>query len=50
MRILTAEHIGETRVALMEGDLAVELHLERWSERGTRAVRGEVYRGRVKRI
>lgn len=50
MRILTAEHIGETRVALMEGDLAVELHLERWSERTTRAVRGEVYRGRVKSV
>lgn len=50
MRILTLDHIGETRVALMEGDLAVELHLERWSERGRRAVRGEVYRGRVKSI
>lgn len=50
MRILTADHIGETRVALMEGDLPVELHIERWSERGKRAVRGEVYRGRVRAV
>lgn len=35
---------------VMEGDRAVELHLERWSERGARAVRGEVYRARVKTI
>ena len=50
MRIVTREHLGETRTALMEGDLAVELYLERWSERGRRAVRGEIYRGRVRRV
>ena len=50
MRIVAAEHVGETRCAVMEGDRPVELHLERWSERGTRAVRGEVFRARVTRI
>ncbi|WP_375285117.1 ribonuclease E/G [Marinicauda pacifica] len=50
MRIVTADHLGETRVALMEGERAVEIHLERWSERGRRAIRGEVYRGRVRRV
>ena len=50
MRIVAAEHVGETRCAVMEGDRPVELHLERWSERGGRAVRGEVFRARVTRI
>ncbi|MGP1274686.1 MAG: ribonuclease E/G [Caulobacterales bacterium] len=50
MRIVVADHVGETRAALFEGDRAVELHLERWSERRSRAIRGEIYRGRVRRI
>lgn len=50
MRIVAIDHVGETRAAVMEGDRAVELHLERWSERGCRAVRGEVYRARVTRV
>lgn len=50
MRVIVAEHVGETRAALFDGDRAVELALERWSERGVRAVRGEVYRGRVRAI
>jgi len=35
MRIVTLDHLGETRVALYEGDRPVELHLERWSERSS---------------
>lgn len=50
MRIVVADHVGETRAGLFEGDRAVELHLERWSERKTRAIRGEIYRARVRRI
>ncbi len=50
MRIVAADHVGETRCAVFEGDRAVELHLERWSERRSRAVRGEVFRARVTRI
>lgn len=50
MRIIVAEHVGETRAAIFEGDRAVELHLERWSERRSRAIRGEIYRARVRRI
>lgn len=34
----------------MDGDRAVELHLERWSERSARAVRGEVFRARVRKV
>ncbi len=47
MRIVTTGHVGETRAAVIEGERAVELHLERWSDRGRHAVRGEVYRARV---
>ena len=50
MRIVAEHNVGETRAAVVEGDRAVELHLERWSERGARAVRGEVYRARVTAI
>ncbi|MBV5257169.1 ribonuclease E/G [Synechococcus moorigangaii CMS01] len=50
MRIIVAEHVGETRAAIFEGDRAVELHVERWSERKSRAIRGEIYRARVRRI
>jgi len=50
MRVIVAEHVGETRAALIDNDRPIELHLERWSERGRRAVRGEVYRGRVRTI
>ncbi|XBQ15440.1 MAG: ribonuclease E/G [Oceanicaulis sp.] len=47
MRIVASDNIGETRAAVIDGDRAIELYLERWSERGARAVRGEVYRARV---
>jgi Ribonuclease G/E len=50
MRVIVAEHVGETRAALYDNDRAIEIHLERWSERGARAVRGEVYRGRVRAV
>ncbi|MCR9128611.1 MAG: ribonuclease E/G [Alphaproteobacteria bacterium] len=50
MRIVAEQNVGETRAAVMDGDRAVELHLERWSERKARAVRGEVFRGRVTSI
>jgi len=50
LRIVAADHVGETRAAVFDGDRAVELHVERWSERGRRAVRGEVYLARVRRI
>ncbi len=42
--------MGETRAAVVDADRAVELHLERWSEKDRRAIRGEVYRARVKTI
>lgn len=50
MRIVAEHNVGETRAAVVDGDRAVELHLERWSEKGRRAIRGEVYRARVKTI
>jgi len=50
LRIVASDNIGETRAAVLDGDRAVELHLERWSERATRAVRGEVFRARVKKV
>ncbi|PWE17419.1 ribonuclease E/G [Marinicauda salina] len=50
MRIVVERSVGETRAAVIDGDRAVELHLERWSERGVRAVRGEVFRARVRRV
>ena len=50
MRIVVSERIGETRAAVIDGDRAVELHIERWSERGRRAIRGEVFRARVRKV
>lgn len=50
MRIVAADHVGETRAAVLEGDRAIELHVERWSERGQRALRGEVFRARVTKV
>lgn len=50
MRVIIAEHVGETRAAIYDGDRAVELHLDRWSERKSRAIRGEIYRARVRRV
>lgn len=49
-RILIEENIGETRAALVENGRVVELQVDRWSEAGQRAVEGEVYRGRVRRV
>ena len=48
--ILIEENIGETRAALVENGRIVELYLDRWSEAGRRALEGEVYRGRVRRV
>ena len=48
--ILIEENIGETRAAVVENGRIVELHLERWSEQNGRAVEGEVYRGRVRKV
>ena len=39
--------IGETRVALIEGGIVTELHIER---RGERNVVGDVYLGKVTRV
>jgi Ribonuclease G/E len=50
LRIVASDNIGETRAAVIDGDRAVELHVERWSERATRAVRGEVFRARVRTV
>ncbi|MEO1039405.1 MAG: ribonuclease E/G [Pseudomonadota bacterium] len=50
MRVVATRQVGETRAAVLDGDRAIELHVERWSERGARAQRKEVYRARVKRI
>ena len=49
-QILIEENIGETRAALVENGRIVELHLDRWSESGQRALEGEVYRGRVRKV
>lgn len=49
-QVLIEENIGETRAAVAENGRIVELHLERWSEAGQRAIEGEVFRGRVKRV
>lgn len=48
--ILIEENIGETRAAVVENGRIVELHLDRWSEQGRRALEGEVYRGRVRKV
>lgn len=49
-QILIEENVGETRAAVAENGRIVELHLDRWSEAGRRAVEGELYRGRVRRV
>ncbi|MBO6798429.1 ribonuclease E/G [Maricaulis sp.] len=48
--ILIEENIGETRAAVVENGRIVELHLDRWSEQDRRAIEGEVYRGRVRKV
>ena len=48
--IAVEENVGETRAAVLENGRVVELHVERWSEAETRAIEGEVYRGRVLRV
>src|SRR4030066_666246 len=45
--ILINVNSGETRVALLEGEVLVELYLERSSEQG---ITGNIYRGRVLRV
>lgn len=49
-QVLIEENIGETRAAIVENGRIVELHLDRWSEAGERALEGEIYRGRVRRV
>jgi Ribonuclease G/E len=49
-QVLIEENVGETRAAVVENGHIVELHVDRWSERGSRAVEGEVFRGRVRRV
>jgi len=49
-QILIEENIGETRAAVTENGRVVELHMDRWSEAGTRVIEGELYRGRVRRV
>jgi Ribonuclease G/E len=49
-QILIEENIGETRAAVVENGRIVELHLDRWSEAGQRAIEGEVFRGRIRRV
>lgn len=48
--ILIEDNVGETRAAVVENGRIVELHLDRWSEVGRRAIEGEIYRGRVRRV
>lgn len=50
MRIVAHDYVGETRAAVLDGDRVIELHVDRWSERETRVIRGEVFRARVTRI
>src|SRR5512136_915066 len=45
--ILINANSGETRVALLEGDILVELYVERSSEQG---ISGNIYKGRVVRV
>jgi ribonuclease G len=45
--ILINANSGETRVALLEGDVLVELYVERSSEQG---ISGNIYKGRVVRV
>ncbi len=45
--ILINVNSGETRVALLEGGLLVELYIERTSEQG---ITGNIYKGRVVRV
>ncbi len=45
--ILINANSGETRVALLEGDVLVELYVERSSDQG---ISGNIYKGRVVRV
>ena len=49
-QIAVEEWIGETRAAVIENGQIVELHFDRWSERGRRAYTGELYLGRVRKV
>ncbi|WP_420432953.1 ribonuclease E/G [Hyphobacterium sp.] len=48
--IAVEDWVGETRAAIVENGRVVELHFNRWSERGTRAHGAELYAGRITRI
>lgn len=48
--VWTDATIGETRQVLVKDGHAVALHVARWSDRGRRALWGEVYVGRVRSI
>lgn len=49
-QIIVEDTVGETRAGVVENGRLVELHVERWSEVETRAVEGEIYRGRVRAV
>lgn len=48
--IVVDDAIGETRAALIEDGRVAELHIDRWSERDSRAAAGAIYLGRVRRV
>jgi Ribonuclease G/E len=49
-QILIQECVGETRAAVVDNGRIVELHMDRWSDHGKRALEGDVYWGRVRRV
>jgi ribonuclease G len=49
-RIVLDERIGETRAALIDRDRVVDLRIERWSDKATRARWGQIYAGRVRKV
>lgn len=48
--IAVEDWVGETRAAIVEHGVVVELHFDRWSQQGTRAFVGETYLARVKKV
>lgn len=48
--IAVEDWVGETRAAVVEQGQIVELHFDRWSQQGKRALAGETYLARVKKV
>lgn len=48
--IVVDERIGETRAVLLDRDRILEIRVERWSDRATRAAWGQSFMGRVRAI